>query len=139
VLLRRVGSDKLFVMVGKHVPTAVHTRPTKVPQPLGKQQMELIVREVREQITIAVEGLVADLEDRFPRHDALYGFEIISPEYWYCQSVPEDFDNSLEVLIAEFGVSKKTADGNVVRALIDGERLQNEKDQFQSLALILCS
>jgi hypothetical protein len=109
-----------------HLATAVHTRPTKVPQPLGKQQMEMIVGEGREQVTIAVEGMVADLEDRFPRRDVLYAFEIISPEYWSCQSVPEDFDKSLDLLIAEFGVSKKIADGNVVvlSLMVEGYRMR---------------
>lgn len=135
MLLRKIGEDELIVILAKHVPTKNHPRPHKLPQPVGKEEMQLTVSEVREQITLAFEGLVAVLEDRFPCRDLLYAFEIISLQYWNTDSVPDAFEDSLAWLIQEFGLAKETAEGTVVSALIDADRLHEQKERFQSLAL----
>lgn len=137
VLMRLIGEDRLYPLVAKHVPTATNRRPHRIPQHVEKEQVLLIVDEVKEQITTAIEGLVADLEDRFPRRDLLYAFEIISPEYWVQDScdAPDDFDRMLDLLIDEFGVAKNRSDGKEVQPLIDGCKLRAQSSDFKSLAL----
>lgn len=75
------------------------------------------------------EGVVEELQTRFPKVDVLDAFGILHPQFFLAGGTFEDFEKKLDVLIRHFGADKAMG-GKVVEALVDAAKLRETSQWF---------
>lgn len=102
--------------------------------PVDANQLEVIADDVRAEVTLAVEALIQDLQDRFPERSTLRAFTLLSPVYWQGQEHNNALSHEyIECLIERFGASRQAECGHVP-ALLDAAKLRDQSSFYMTHA-----
>jgi hypothetical protein len=95
----------------------------------------LSVQFAKQQCTCATNGLIKELERRFPAHELMNAMGIIYPHYWEVFDVETTFPSLLAILKAKFCHPKPIgASGTLVASLLDPTFL-NQQMSFLCLTM----
>lgn len=81
----------------------------------------------------AAQQLLADIKERFPDNQLMRAFRILDPNFYLNGGKMEEFMESLETLIAQYGTDKEV-EGEKVAAMVDAEDLRSKAGLFFDFA-----
>jgi hypothetical protein len=103
------------------------------PRPVSYSLFPGIQSHVESSLVTVAESLLSDIRSRFPENEKLSAFSIVYPQFWQGDWSEADVEAKVGILVAQYGQSRRMADGTVVEPIINGDELLNEVPQILHL------